>query len=232
MTIDQAYNFLMFAIRKNQIVQITPTQFQFAFNKAQRDYFDMLIGHVEQFRYNDATPRVALGMDNKISSDLSPFKVNNQVITVSSGIAAYPTNFQYLALMTDSNGKKIEWISDEKLPARINDPIDNYLDSGKSFYNEGATGWAIYGAAASSTVTVNYYTKPIDVVWAYTISGGRPVYSAAGGSGVIPTTGSVQPVWDDNSMEEILSRAARILGYSFEKQSLIQLGDSTINRGE
>ena len=223
MTVDYCYTYLQFIARKNQIAQITPTEFQFAINKAQHDYFDFLLGHIESFRYNDATPRVGLGMSSKISNDLSPFKVNGTTISVVSGVAPYPTGFQYLALITDTNNKKIEWISDDKLPARLNDPIDNYLDSGKSFYNEISTGWAIYGAAASSSVIVNYYVKPNDLVWAYNIVSGRPVYTP---------TGSVQPQFDSVAMEEVLGRAARILGFSFEKENLVQLGESAINRGE
>ena len=221
--INYCYTYLQFIARKNQILQILPSDFQFAFNKAQKDYYDFLIGHVEKFRYIDAVAPVSLGMDNKISSDLSPFKINGTSIPVSGGVAPYPVNFQFLALMTDTNLKKIEWISDEKLPARLNDPIDNYLDSGKSFYNEVASGWAIYGAAASSSIIVNYYTAPVDCIWNYTVVSGRPVYSFSG---------SVQPVWDNNSLEEILSRAARVLGFSFEKQNLVQLGEQSINRGE
>lgn len=221
MTVDYAYNYIQFIARKNQIVQIKPAEFNFAINQAQRDYLDFLIGHVEQFRYNDATPRVALGMNNKISKDLVPFKVNNQSINVVNTIAPYPTNFYFLALMMDSNGKKIEWISDDKLPKRLNSSIDPFSDSGKSFYIDDVLGWKIYGNA--NPVFVNYYTLPNAITWAYTIVNNRPVYDPVN---------SAQPLWNDACMEEILKRTARILGFSFEANNLIQFGEHAIQSGE
>lgn len=223
MDVNQSYLFLQFLSRKNQASSITPSEFQFAYNTAQKQYFDFLIGHVEQFQYGNSTPRVALGMSSKISRDLSPFKIDNETIAVASGIAPYPENFAFLALMTDTNLKKVSWISDERLTSRRSSKITPFNESGKSYYNEGKTGWNIYGAASSSSVIVNYYVKPTNVVWAYTIVGGRPVYDAAN---------SVQPLWDDVSAEEVLGRAARILGLSFEKQTLMAYGQSIINTGE
>lgn len=223
MDVNQCYLFLQFLSRKNQAVSITPKEFEIAFNTAQRQYADFLIGHIEQFQYGNATPRVALGMSSKISSDLAPFKVDDASIPVVSGVAAYPNNFYYLALITDANSKKISWISDDKLPSRLSSKITPFNESGKSFYNEGRTGWNIYGAAASGNVFVTYYETPQDVVWGFNIVSGRPVYN--------PAT-SVQPLWGSVAVEEVLGRAARLLGLSFEKQSLTQYGEQIINRGE
>jgi hypothetical protein len=71
------------------------------------------------------------------------------------------------------------------------------------------------------------------VVWAYTLDGsGRPVYSAGAGGSVIPTTGSVQPVWNNIDFDEIIGRALKILGVSIKENSLINYGQQVIAQGE
>jgi hypothetical protein len=293
MTVDYAYRYLQFLARKNQTVQIKPEEFHYAINKSQRDFYDFLVGGADRLGRE-----VGLGSNNRVSSALSPFKVTGQSVSVTSNIAPYPTNYQILALITDANGKKVEWLSDDKIPSRLNSAIDNFEDVGKSFYTEEATGFKIYGTA--NPVLLTYYTSPPYIVWGYVtgsitsvpvLTGGSGYTSAtvtfsappAGGitatatvnitSGVVtgitmtnigsgyvtaPTVTfsgvggssctlgtavvnsrpayyaqtSVQPLWDNNSMEDILSRAARVLGISFEKGVLIQMGERDIEKGE
>ena len=299
MTVDYCYKYLQFLSRKNQTSAITPDEFGYAINTANRQYFDFLIGHVEQFEYGDATAKVALGMSSKISRDLSPFKVDSVTISVTSQLALYPTNYQFLAVMKDTSGRKIERIDDAKLPSRLSSVIDVITDSTKSFYVESTIGWTIYPNTVSSIV-VNYYITPPIIVWAYNTVNNRAVYNgqgittipilyggtgytsptisfsapAAGGvqatgtvnvtggvitgititnsgtgyAGLTPTatlTGSgsttailgspvisVDPLWDNVAMEEVLGRAARILGISFTEQRLVDYGNQVIERGE
>jgi hypothetical protein len=220
--VNQCYLFLQFLARKNQTTSISPNEFQFAFNTGQRQYMDFLIGNVEQFQYGNSTPRVGLGMSSKISRELAPFKVDGVNINVVSQVAPYPTDFQFLAVMKDTQGRKIERIDDAKLPSRLTSVIDNATDNTKSFYVESSTGWTIYPNTVPSIV-VNYYKSAPDVVWGFTTVGGRAVYDV---------NSSVQPLWDSNSLDDILGRAARILGISFSSQTLSAYGDSVINRGE
>ena len=220
--VNQCYLFLQFLARKNQTTSISPNEFQYAFNTGQRQYMDFLIGSVEQFQYGNAAPRVGLGQSSKISRELAPFKVDSLSITVTGQLATYPTDFQFLAVMKDTLGRKIERIDDAKLPSRLTSAIDTATDSTKSFYVESSLGWTIYPNTVS-TVVVNYYKAAPDVVWGFTTVGGRAVYNAGT---------SVQPLWDNNSLDDILGRAARILGISFSSPTLTNYGDSVINRGE
>ena len=299
MTVDYCYQFLQFLARKNQTSAITPNEFQFAINTGSRQYFDVLTGSVEQIRYGNSTPRIGLGMNSKISRDLSPFKVDGVTIAVSGQLALYPSNYQFLAVMKDASGRKIERIDDAKLPSRLTSVIDVMTDSSKAFYVESTIGWTIYPSSVSSVI-VNYYKTPPFIVWAYNVVNNRAVYNgqgitgvnvlyggtgytsptitfsapAAGGvqatgtvtvvggvitgivitnsgtgyAGLTPTvtltgTGtstailgspiiSVDPLWDDATMEDILGRAARLLGISFEKESIINYGKSVIDTGE
>jgi len=221
--VNSNYLFLQFMARKNQIGQVTPQEYMLAYNTSQRYYYDFLLGKVQQFQYGKPVPRVALGMDSKIAADLTPFKVSNEVIAVTANIAPYPTGFKFLALMTDSTGRGIERIDDTKLPGRINSRIDPMTPTSKPFYVEEDTGWHVYPEGYISTIKASYYVYPPDVVWNYTTVNGRPVYDPAG---------SVQPLWDDMSNDEIMARTCRLVGISFTEEQLVQYGEHTIKQGE
>ena len=222
MDVDTNYSFLKFLARKTQLANMPPSQYQFAYNTAQRQYYDNLLGHINDSKTSSLTPKESFGINSKISRNLSPFKVDEVSIATVSQIAAYPNNFQFLVLMKDTNGRKIERIDDAKLPARLVDAIDPITDTSKAFYVESALGWKIYPSSVTPII-INYYSVPIDVVWGFTIVSGRPVYN--------PST-SVQPIWDVLSNEDILGRAARILGISFSQQDLKNYGEEVIDRGE
>ena len=222
MTADYAYKFLQFMARKNQVNQIKPAEFNFAMTQAQLEYYDSLVGIVQGFQNNKPTPRVGVGMNIKIDEALAPFKVNDLSVTVAANIAPYPPNYNYLALMTDVNGKRIEYIADNKLPGRLNSKIDPPSDTGKSWYTVANTGWKIYPAGTNSSVNVTFYTNPQPIVWGFTLDvNGRPVYN--------PGT-STDPQFSDVELEnEVLPRAAKYLGFSFQSQNLVEYGKDVLN---
>ena len=90
-------------------------------------------------------------------------------------------------------------------------------------YVEQKTNLRIYPTTLNN-LTLKYLYVPIDVVWGYTLDGqGRPVYN--------PAT-SVQPEWLENDYDEIIARAAKIIGVSLKDQLDIQYGNSVIQTGE
>lgn len=224
MTSQYAYGFLQFMARISQVANITPAEYGYSMTAGQKGYYEYLLGFVQQFQPGRPVPTVALGMNSKISTDLAPFKVNGDSIPVVAGIAPYPGDFRYLALMTDSNNKKLEWISDNKLPGRLGSVIDPITDTGKGFYNEGATGWNIYPVGTITPVIINYYKKPLNVSWGYTLNAqGRPVYDP---------TQSQDPQFGDSAMTEVLARACKLLGFSFQSENLVQYAEEVIVKGE
>lgn len=228
--VNTNYQFIQFLIRKNQTGNVTPTEYQLAYNTAQRDYYDMLLGRVEQFQYGKPVARIGLGMSSKIAKDLAPFKKTNITINVTGatppyggGQAAYPNDFHFLAAMFDTTYRKVERIDDTKIAARLNSKINPLTDTSSPFYVESANAWSIYPAGVSQVI-INYYRLPVSVVWGYTTnSNGRAVYDP---------NSSVQPEWDDPSNDEILGRAIRLMGISFSDEEKVKFGEEVINRGE
>jgi hypothetical protein len=221
MTVDQVYSILRFIVRKNQLGSLSPTDFQYAFNTAQRNYYDFLVGRVEQYRYGSSVPRVGLSMTDNVVSRLMPFN-SSATITITSGLVTKPTGFNKLLAMYTPNSYRVYRIEEDMFAERMQDSIDP-IDEANAFFVEQNTNWRVYPTTLTS-VLVKYLTVPTDVIWNYTLDGsGRPVYNP---------TGSVDPLWYNNDIDELVGRAAKIIGVSFKEPTLSQFGQGVINTGE
>ena len=306
MTVDQCYSILRFIVRKNQLGSLSPSDFQYAFNTAQRNYYDLLVGRIEQYQYGRPVPRIGLSMTDNVVSRLMPFESSVVLTTINSTSTtsvAIPTSAgtsvtfstqtglsytagQYLRITNDTthyfdafvtsynsttgslitssqsnvgtgtfaswtigngltlasslltatkpivfnkllamytaNNYRVYRLEENRFAERIQDSIDP-IDEANAFYVEQSTNWRIYPATLAS-LTLKYLTVPADVVWAYTTDGsGRPVYTP---------TGSVDPLWNNNDIDEIVARAAKIVGVSFKEGALTQFGEQVIAKGE
>ena len=230
-TVDYCYSNLKFIVRKNQLGSLSPLDFQYAFNAAQRNYYDFLVGRIEQYRYDSARPRVGLSMSDNIVSRLMPFQKSTVLTTAVAGgltltagtlYAAKPTDFNKLLAFYTASNYRVYRIEEDMFAERMQDSIDP-VDEPNAFYVEQNTNWRIYPSTLTS-LSVKYLSVPTDVVWGYTTDGsGRPVYNSAT---------STQPLWADNDVDEILARAAKIVGVSFKEPTLTQFGESIMAKGE
>ena len=221
MTVDKVYSLLKFICRKNQLGSLSPDDFAASFNIAQRNYYDLLVGRIEQYRYDKPTPRIGLSMTDNVVSRLMPFELSSSS-SVSSGLVNKPTGFNKLLAMYTPNNYRVYRIEENRFAERMQDSIDP-IDEPNAFYVEQSTNWRVYPTSLT-TVTLKYLTVPADVVWNYSLDGsGRPVYNP---------TGSVDPLWNNNDIDEIVARAAKIVGVSFKEGALTQFGEQVIAKGE
>ena len=71
---------------------------------------------------------------------------------------------------------------------------------------------------------MSYVINPPDMVWGYTLDiNGNPVYN--------PAT-SVQPVWNDASIMEIIARALRIIGVNLDYNAVSAYAMQVQNQGQ
>jgi len=186
MTVNTAYNIMRFIARKNQLGSLSPSDFQYAFNTAQRNYYDLLVGRIEQYRYDKPTPRIGLSMTDNVVTRLMPFE-KTATIAISSNLTTKPTDFNKLLSMTTPDFRLIYRVEENRFSSRYYDLIDP-IDSENGFYVEQTSNWRVYAPPATS-VLVKYLSLPTDVAWGYYLDGsGRPVYSTYGTN--IATTGS------------------------------------------
>lgn len=221
MTVDQVYNILKFIVRKNQLGSLPPSEFEYAFNSAQRNYYDLLIGRIEQYRYGSPVPRIALNMTDNVVARLMPFQ-KRSTLTITSGILTKPSDLNKISAIYSANNYRIYRVEEDRFAERIQDSIDP-IDEANAFYIEEKSTLRIYPTTLT-TCSFVYFTSPIDVKWNYTIDGsGRPVYNP---------TGSVQPVWLENDYDELIARAAKIIGVSLKDATPMQYGQQVIQTGE
>lgn len=221
MNVNDVYRIMRFIARKNQLESLSPSEFQDAFNTAQRNYYDFLVGRIEQYRYDKAVPRVGIAMTDNVMSRLTPFQMS-AIPAVTSGSANKPADFNKLLSMLTASNNRIQRVEENRLAERLNDSIDPASET-NAFYVEKPSAWSIYPSTIAS-IKVNYLKVPNNVVWGYNLDGlGRPVYS--------PGT-STDPVWYDNDIDEIIARACKILGISIKENALVSYGQSVINTGE
>lgn len=221
MDVNNVYNILKFVVRKNQLGSLSPDDFAYAFNTAQRNYYDFLVGRIEQYRYDSPRPRVGLSMTDNVVSRLMPFE-STATLTVSGGLATKPLDLNKVLAMYTPNNYRVYRLEENRFAERMQDSIDP-IDEANAFYVEQNTDWRIYPTTLNN-LKLKYLTVPVDVKWNYTTDGsGRPVYNP---------TGSVQPLWRDNDIDELVGRAAKIIGVSFKEPILSQFGQGIINTGE
>jgi len=221
MTVDQVYSILKFIVRKNQLGSLPPAEFEYAFNTAQRNYYDFLVGRIEQYQYGRPVPRVGLSMTDNIVTRLMPFqKTSTQIL--SSGIVTKPSDINKLLAMYTPSNYRVYRIEEDRFAERMQDSIDP-IDENNAFYIEEKSSYQVYPTTLTSVV-IKYLTTPTDVKWNYTLDGnGRPVYTS---------TGSVQPTWLENDYDELIARAAKIIGVSLKEPNDVQYGNSVIQTGE
>lgn len=222
MTVDQCYSILRFIVRKNQLGSLSPSDFQYAFNTAQRNYYDLLVGRIEQYRYDKPTPRIGLSMTDNVVSRLMPFQKSTSSSLIG-GLFSKPNDFNKLLAMYTAGNYRVYRVEENTFAERIQDSIDP-VNEANAFYVEEAADFRVYPSSYVGIITLKYLFSPTDVVWNYTTDGsGRPVYSLSG---------STQPLWKDNDIDEILARAAKIVGVSLKEPILTQFGEQVIAKGE
>lgn len=221
MNIDEVYSLMRVIARKNQLESLSPNEFQACFNTAQRNYYDFLVGRIEQYRYDKPTPRVGLNMTDNVVNRLMPFQ-KSATIGLLAGIGNKVADFNKILAMYTPGNNRIFRIEEDRFAERLADSIDP-INELNAFYIEQATSWRVYPTSLSY-ITVKYLSVPVNSVWGYTIDGsGRPVYNSAT---------SVQPLWNNNDIDEIVARALKILGVSIKESTLINYGQQVIAQGE
>ena len=204
MNVNDVYSLMRFIARKNQLTSLSPAEFQYAFNAGSRNYYDFLVGRIEQYRYDKPTPMVSA----------TP--------AVASGSVTKPAGFNKLLSMNTPGNFSMKRFEQNRLAERLQDSIDP-VNEANAFYVEESSVWKVYPTTLA-TVTIKYLTLPTDIIWAFTLDGsGRPVYNSVG---------SVNPQWYDNDIDEVAARALKILGVSIKEGALLNYGQQVIQSGE
>jgi hypothetical protein len=221
MNVNDIYRICQFAINKDQGGYLPPSDFNLTINQAQDSYENYLLGEFQQYQIGRAQAMVNYSQNENIRQRLTPLIAQANLTIDSNGVAPYPTNFlQVDAMFKADEVSRIRFVQQERLYSNYSSQIDPIatnpiylLESGQfQFYPK------TLGAAS-----VSYVKSAPDIVWAYTTVSGRPVYNSAT---------SVQPVWADVDLLEIIARALKIIGVNLQMGQVEQYANQVTNQGQ
>lgn len=223
MTIDEVYQLVLYATAKNASQgYVSPADFNLTINQASRSYASYLLGSFQQYMPGRPVARVEFGQNTIIRTRLAPIIYWYNLSVDVTGYSPYPGDYlQVDAMLTSTGLNRIRSVQQDSLYSYYNSVIDPvatnpiYLlqDNGFQFYPENIT-----------TAKLSYVRNPPDMVWGYTLDGnGIPIYN--------PAT-SVDPVWDDASLLDIIVRCLAIIGVNLQTNVLEQYAMTIKNQGQ
>jgi hypothetical protein len=101
--INDCFKIVSYLVDKYQGTGVSPDDFNRIFPMAERSYFDMLAGGVEDFQPGRPVSRIGIGMGNNVNEALAAF-MQTSTLTITSGSATVPANlFKAISMRTASN---------------------------------------------------------------------------------------------------------------------------------
>ncbi len=225
MTIDEVYKFVNFIIKKsNAGGYLSPDEFNLIINRAQIQYFNKLYGNQNDYRYDRPVPRISYAVTEKISNSLSPFLSDATALVIDvNGQVNLPVDlFQTVSITKTVNNVEYEITRVEH--DRIANNLSSYYDAPTTdfpIYTQLRTKFQFYPKNLASA-TLYYLKKPTEMAWGYTTVNGRPVYNAGT---------SVQPLWKDMDMNEIIYIALSYIGVNLKDPDVSQFAEVKNNNG-
>ena len=233
MTVDEVYQLVLYSTAKNKSQgYVSPQDFNNTINQAQKSYVSYILGSFQTYTPGRPIARVEFGQNTVVRTRLTPIIHWADLTVDTTGFCQYPGDYlQTDAMLTSEGYQRIRIVQQDSLYSYYNSVIDP-IDSNPIYILED-TGFRFFPIDIA-TAKLSYVANPPDMVWAYTLNGnGIPVYAPTQtGVGVTPTTGSVQPVWDDASMLEIIVRALAIIGVNLQLNTVEQYSMAIKNQGQ
>jgi hypothetical protein len=193
-------------------------------NRAQIQYFNKLYGNQNDYRYDRPVPKIAYAITEKISNSLSPFLSDSTALVIDgNGQVNIPSDlFQTVSITHTIDNIEYEITRVEQ--DRIANNLSSYYDAPTSdfpIYSQLRTKFQFYPKNLA-TASLFYLKKPTDMVWGYTTVSGRPVYN----SGT-----SVQPLWKDMDINEIIYIALSYIGVNLKDGDVSQFAQLKTQTG-
>ena len=222
MNVNDMYRICQFAINKAQNGYLTPSEFNLTINQAQVSYQDYLLGEFQQYQPGRPQARINYSQNENIRQRLTPLLATAAVaVNAGTGAVAYPNDYVQADSLLTSTLQRVRYTQQDSLYSYYNSTIDPIATN--PIYMITSTGFQFYPITIG-TVTLSYVKKAPDIVWAYTTVSGRPVYN--------PPPASVNPVWADVDLLEIIARALKLIGLNLQDGQLQQYANQVTQQGQ
>jgi hypothetical protein len=230
MDINTIHSTILFYLNKEQNGYVTHEEIDEVLDRAQMVLFN-------QYHTNPKLPAQAqanvYGESQRMDDALSPFKASytlnagntpGGLITLPAGymhlINLYTTTFNsqlgrnvYSGVQMLSEEELVERLESQVIPVTSEDPVGIMLSQNRI---------QLY-PATTATGQVNYFTRPVKPVFAYTQTGRTITYNQAG---------STQMLWKDMDINNIISTALSYFGLNFSSQEVMQFAELKNAQGQ
>ena len=221
MNVNDMYQICQFAINKAQNGYLTPSEFNLTINQAQVSYQDYLLGEFQQYQPGRSQARINYSQNENIRQRITPLLATASLaVNAGTGAVVYPGDYLQADSLLTSTLQRVRYTQQDSLYSYYNSTIDPVATN--PIYMITSTGFQFYPITIG-TVTLNYIKEAPSIVWAYTTVSGRPVYDSAS---------SVQPVWADVDLLEIIARALKIIGLNLQDGQLQQYANQVTQQGQ
>ena len=220
MNVNDMYRICQFAVNKAQNGYLTPAEFNLTINQAQVSYQDYLLGEFQQYQYGRSQARINYSQNENIRQRLSPLITSATLTINGSGEAAYPADYVQADTIITTAFNRVRFAQQDTLYSYYNSQIDPIATN--PIYLLEPAGFQFYPVTLGSAI-LTYIKDAPEIVWAYTTVSGRPVYS----SGT-----SVQPVWDNVDLLEIIARALKLIGLNLQDGQVQQYANQVTQTGQ
>ena len=223
MNINEVYELVLYCVAKNlQDGYVSPDDFNRTINQAQKSYSAYLLGVFNTYIPGRPVSKVELGQNSVVRQRLSPTIYGFILNPDTTGFSPYPADY----LQTDSMWSlygfdRIRYVQQDSLWSFYNSVIDPIATN--PIYLIEDTGFRFYPQSIGQT-RLSYVRNPPEIRWGYTLDvNGMPVYN--------PLT-SIDPVWDDASIWEIVIRALAMIGVNLQLGVVMQYSNEIKNAGQ
>lgn len=228
------YLICQFAINKAQNGYLSPSQFNTIINQGQTSYQTYLLGEFQQYQYGRAQSRIGYSQNENIRQRLTPLITESTlVVNVATGEAPYPVDYVQADAMRTSAFQRVRYVQQDSLYSYYNSTIDPIATN--PIYLIEPTGFQFYPITLASPV-LTYIKNAPTMTWAYTLdANNRAVYAPPGQVQPpvqVPVSGSVNPVWDDVDLLEIVARALKLVGLNLQMGQIEQYANQVTQQGQ
>lgn len=213
---------MQYVINKNQNGYLAPDEFNLIINQAQVSYISYLLGNFQSYTPGRPVSRVELGQNAIVRDRLAPSIYITNLAVDAVGFSSYPGDYLQSDAMWSIYGyQRIRWVDQDRWFSFYNSVIDPIATN--AIYRMEDVGFR-FGPENLGAAKLSYVRNPPTIIWAYDLdSNGLPVYNA---------TISANPIWDDLSIWDIVSRAFQMVGVNLQAPQVAQYAAEIKNIGQ
>lgn len=222
MTIDTAYRIIQGLLAKNQQGYATPEEFNLYINQAQQSYLDFLLGQYQKYQPGRGIAPVHFSQNQRVRTSIAPLIYGTILNVDSTGLSPYPSDFEQVDAMWSVYGfYRIRFSQQDTLWSRYNSAIDRIANN--PVYLMKNEGFQFYPENIAQA-RLSYVRKTPTIIWAYILDfRDEPVYDPLN---------SIDPVWSDTDMYNIIVRVLQSFGVSMQLGVVVDYSQNIKTAGQ